>query len=90
MRDNCATRTGRPWKRAVKVRWCCRETLGGRLTLVLWCNRQLQEQRWVAAAGALLLQYAGNYDAFWPVMVAVGIAATAMNWTIRPPRAAPA
>ncbi|MFC7692905.1 MFS transporter [Paeniroseomonas aquatica] len=43
-----------------------------------------------AAAGALLLQYAGNYDAFWPVMVAVGIAATAMNWTIRPPRAAPA
>ena len=38
-----------------------------------------------AGAGAMLIQYAGNYDAFWPVMVVVGISATAMNWMARPP-----
>ena len=38
-----------------------------------------------AGSGALLIQYAGNYDAFWPVMVVVGISATAMNWMARPP-----
>ena len=41
-----------------------------------------------AGSGALLLEYAGSYAAFWPVMVAVGIAATGMNWMIRPPRQA--
>ena len=38
-----------------------------------------------AGSGALLLEYAGSYAAFWPVMIGVGIAATAMNWMIRPP-----
>lgn len=38
-----------------------------------------------AGSGALLLQYAGNYDVFWPVMVVVGISATALNWMARPP-----
>ena len=39
----------------------------------------------VNGSGALLIQFAGNYDAFWPVMVVVGISATAMNWLARPP-----
>ena len=38
-----------------------------------------------AGSGALLLQYAGSYDVFWPVMVVVGISATALNWMARPP-----
>lgn len=38
-----------------------------------------------AGAGAVLLQYAGNFDAFWPVMIAVGLGATAVNWMTRPP-----
>jgi predicted MFS family arabinose efflux permease len=38
-----------------------------------------------AGAGAVLLEVAGNYDAFWPVMIAVGLAATVMNWMARPP-----
>jgi predicted MFS family arabinose efflux permease len=38
-----------------------------------------------AGSGALMLEYAGNYDAFWPVMIAVGILATGLNWMIRPP-----
>ena len=29
---------------------------------------------------------AGSYQAFWPVMIAVGIAASVMNWMVRPPR----
>jgi predicted MFS family arabinose efflux permease len=37
------------------------------------------------AAGAVLLERAGSYDAFWPVMIAVGLAATAANWATRPP-----
>ncbi|MDO9706997.1 MFS transporter [Paracraurococcus lichenis] len=41
-----------------------------------------------AAAGAVLLETAGSYEAFWPVMVAVGIAASVMNWIVRPPRVA--
>jgi predicted MFS family arabinose efflux permease len=41
-----------------------------------------------AAAGAVLLETAGSYQAFWPVMIAVGIAASAMNWMARPPRVA--
>jgi MFS family permease len=38
-----------------------------------------------AGAGAVLLETTGNYDAFWPVMVVVGIAASAVNWIARPP-----
>jgi len=38
-----------------------------------------------AGAGAVLLATAGSYAAFWPVMIAVGIAATAANWMVRPP-----
>ena len=38
-----------------------------------------------AGSGALLLATTGNYTAFWPVMIAVGIAATVMNWMARPP-----
>jgi predicted MFS family arabinose efflux permease len=38
-----------------------------------------------AGAGAMLIQFAGNYDAFWPVMILVGLAATAVNWMARPP-----
>jgi MFS family permease len=38
-----------------------------------------------AGAGALLLEYAGSYTAFWPVMVAVGVLASGLNWIIRPP-----
>jgi MFS family permease len=41
-----------------------------------------------AGAGAVLLEQAGNYDTFWPVMIAVGLAATLANWATRP--AAPA
>ncbi|WP_158291975.1 MFS transporter [Paracraurococcus ruber] len=41
-----------------------------------------------AAAGAVLLETAGSYQAFWPLMIAVGIAASAMNWAVRPPRTA--
>ena len=40
-----------------------------------------------AGAGALLLAATGSYDAFWPVMVVVGLAATALNWMVRPPPA---
>jgi MFS family permease len=38
-----------------------------------------------AGAGALLLEYAGSYAAFWPLMVAVGVLASGLNWIIRPP-----
>ncbi len=38
-----------------------------------------------AGAGALLLAATGSYAAFWPVMVVVGLAATALNWMARPP-----
>ncbi|RAI57293.1 MFS transporter [Roseicella frigidaeris] len=38
-----------------------------------------------AAAGTVLLAAAGSYQAFWPVMIAVGVAASAMNWLARPP-----
>ncbi len=38
-----------------------------------------------AGAGAALLHYAGNFNAFWPVMIAVGLGATAVNWLARPP-----
>jgi MFS family permease len=38
-----------------------------------------------AGAGALLLALAGNYAAFWPVLVLVGLTATALNWLARPP-----
>jgi predicted MFS family arabinose efflux permease len=41
-----------------------------------------------AAAGAVLLETAGSYQAFWPVMIAVGIAASVMNWMVRAPRVA--
>ena len=38
-----------------------------------------------AASGALLLQFTGSFSAFWPVMVAVGLAASVLNWMCRPP-----
>ena len=38
-----------------------------------------------AGSGAVLLETAGDYDAFWPVMIAVGLAATAVNWMAKPP-----
>jgi len=40
-----------------------------------------------AAAGAVLLQTTGNFDAFWPVMVIVGALAAALNWLCRAPGA---
>ncbi|WP_424813338.1 MFS transporter [Roseococcus sp. YIM B11640] len=45
-----------------------------------------------AGSGALLISTAGNYNAFWPVMIVVGLAASALNWMIRAPdsRMAPA
>lgn len=45
-----------------------------------------------AGAGALLLGLTGSYDAFWPVMVLVGLAASVLNWMTKPPggRALPA
>ena len=38
-----------------------------------------------AGAGAVLLEASGSYAAFWPVMIGVGLAATAVNWMARPP-----
>ncbi len=38
-----------------------------------------------AGSGAVLLETAGTYAAFWPVMILVGLAATAVNWMARPP-----
>lgn len=38
-----------------------------------------------AGSGALLLEYAGSYTAFWPVLVAVGLSASVMNWATRAP-----
>ncbi|MDB5374691.1 MAG: transporter [Belnapia sp.] len=43
-----------------------------------------------AGSGAVLLEYAGSYAAFWPVMVGVGLLASGLNWIIRPvPEAMP-
>lgn len=41
-----------------------------------------------AGSGAVLLETTGDYAAFWPVMIGVGIAATAVNWMARPPACA--
>jgi predicted MFS family arabinose efflux permease len=38
-----------------------------------------------AASGAVLLQIAGDFTAFWPVMVLVGLLAAVLNWLCRPP-----
>lgn len=38
-----------------------------------------------AGSGAVLLEQAGSYAAFWPVMVVVGQAAKAVNWMAKPP-----
>ena len=38
-----------------------------------------------AGAGAVMVDMAGNYSAFWPVMVAVGLAATGVNFMTRAP-----
>jgi predicted MFS family arabinose efflux permease len=38
-----------------------------------------------AGSGAVLLEASGSYAAFWPVMIGVGLAATAVNWMARPP-----
>lgn len=42
-----------------------------------------------AGAGALLLAATGSYDAFWPVMVVVGLAASVLNWMAKAPGARP-
>jgi predicted MFS family arabinose efflux permease len=38
-----------------------------------------------AGSAAMLFESTGNYDAFWPVMVVVGLLATAVNLMARPP-----
>jgi predicted MFS family arabinose efflux permease len=38
-----------------------------------------------AGSGAVLLETSGSYAAFWPVMIGVGLAATAVNLMARPP-----
>jgi len=38
-----------------------------------------------AGSGAILLETSGDYAAFWPVMILVGLAATAVNWMAKPP-----
>jgi len=43
-----------------------------------------------AGAGAVLLETQGSYTAFWPVMLAVGIIASACNFLARPPQTATA
>ncbi|MFN3448390.1 MAG: MFS transporter [Roseococcus sp.] len=43
-----------------------------------------------AGAGALLFSAVGSYAAFWPVMVAVGLTASVLNWMTRAPGARPA
>lgn len=40
-----------------------------------------------AGAGALLFSAVGSYAAFWPVMVAVGLLASVLNWMTRAPGA---
>ncbi|HEV7456779.1 MAG TPA: MFS transporter [Roseococcus sp.] len=42
-----------------------------------------------AGAGALLLGVTGSYDAFWPVMIVVGLTASVLNWMTKPPGARP-
>ncbi len=37
-----------------------------------------------AGAGAVLLETAGSYAAFWPAMIAAGIAAASVNGKARP------
>ena len=39
--------------RPAQVRWCCRETMAGRLSLVMWRTKNVQGERWLAAAGCL-------------------------------------
>ncbi|MBE9603296.1 MFS transporter [Acetobacteraceae bacterium H6797] len=41
-----------------------------------------------AGSGAVLLDATGSYDAFWPVMVVVGLGAAVVNWVVRPPKVA--
>ncbi|MBR0652853.1 MFS transporter [Roseomonas terrae] len=43
-----------------------------------------------AGAGAIVLDTTGSYDAFWPVMIGVGLVAILTNWATRAPRLAPA
>ncbi|WP_426958266.1 MFS transporter [Muricoccus radiodurans] len=38
-----------------------------------------------AGAAAVLVDRTGNYDAFWPVMIAVGLGAVVVNWATRGP-----
>lgn len=40
-----------------------------------------------AGAGAVLFSAAGSYAAFWPVMIAVGLAASVLNWMAKAPGA---
>jgi hypothetical protein len=40
-----------------------------------------------AGSGAVLMETAGNYDAFWPVMIVVGLLASLLNWMTRSPDA---
>ncbi|MBS7813569.1 MFS transporter [Roseococcus pinisoli] len=38
-----------------------------------------------AGSGALLMETVGNYNAFWPVMLVVGLLASALNWMTKSP-----
>ena len=38
-----------------------------------------------AGAGAIVFDISGGYDAFWPVMILVGLTAVAANWMTRAP-----
>ena len=42
-----------------------------------------------AGSGALLMETVGNYNSFWPVMIVVGLLASALNWMIRAPGQGP-
>lgn len=38
-----------------------------------------------AGAGAMVVDASGSYDAFWPIMILVGLSAVAANWLTRAP-----
>ena len=42
-----------------------------------------------AGSGAVLMETVGNYNGFWPVMVVVGLLASALNWMTRAPGQGP-
>lgn len=42
-----------------------------------------------AGSGAVLMETVGNYNAFWPVMIVVGLLASTLNWMTRSPGQGP-